>query len=1187
MKEGYIMLRKITSVSVAVIMLIGLFLPQFVFADTNSSSNIKVRLTASSVVESGSHQITPRFSLYNEGTNSIDLSKIRIHYYFNLNAAENKAVPRSTKTFAKIYNKVAYRSNPEETSIDNLPFAFINMCEQKTADTDYYLEVGFPSNNTGIYYNSSSYLYKFLYGYWHNSFPDWRWTDMQTSYNGNSSANEGTLGWNYDNGNGNQKRFYWKNWYGWNATYIANNYSLNTNSRVDFELQIIKDIVGKVENEDVVRDFKTPFYSYNQGSQIDWDKITVYYDGQLVWGKEPAKALTAPTNLTGIADIDGIHLSWDNVPGASKYKVLRKGPKDSDYIELPAEISTNEFVDSNVGKGVKYSYKVRAISADNIAGPLSNEFSITTLNLSGNGVYAQYYNWKNVPNSTLDNYKYDLSNNYLTNYIISNTNLAMTRVDKVIDFDWKLGSPGTPVNSDYFTVVWNGYIMPKYSEAYTFHTIGDDGMRLYLDKNNNGIFEDEELIINGWKEQNVDTGRASSDAINLKKGQKYRFKLEYFERRDYALAHLFWSSPSQTKEVIPSSQLYVDSTQMIPNAPLNLRAEVLQDNRVKLDWEDVPNATSYNIYQVSKDGTTTIAGITSNTYNTVELKAGNYTYYVTACNDIGESERSDSAKASIGLQAPQNFAVNANGKQVDISWSSVVGADKYIIYRVSDGITTTFAAIGANTNSFIDKDVNWGAQYTYYVVASKNGFEGIPSDERSASIAPSMPDLTAKMGKDFVRLTWFAEGAESYKLERSNSLNGPFTEISSGITNESFDDKTINMSKDNGKVFFYKLTAISHGITSESNIAPITIHPGLDAPTNLTASVNNNIVKLQWNKVEDADGYVITRKTLNSDGTVAETKYMPSTTNSFNDYTAEWGKTYLYCVAAKKDGLEGLNSEYITVPIPLFAPALSAKQIDDFVRLEWQAKGATSYKLYRAESKESLENGDLSKYIIQSGISGDTKFYNDTSVSAIILNDSKTLYYKLIADSDGKQSVSNVTSVVVTPTHVTKIGKLKYNIMSDTKNFSVGSYIPAFIEIKFTQDVSDPQIEIQSKVEDPNDISKNDFEVSLLTKTKVYTIDGSGNIIGYLDKTLNGSNLTVGGNFKAGDVIRLEFITKLTATDEALDKRINDCYSTNQNNKYYNLKFKLQIGNDAAITEDNNGRPLQLPIKIVKGNKIN
>ncbi len=123
--------------------------------------------------------------------------------------------------------------------------------------------------------------------------------------------------------------------------------------------------------------------------------------------------------------------------------------------------------------------------------------------------------------------------------------LALTRVENV-DFDWGNDSPDQSVPSDYFSARWSGKLVPRYSETYTFYTVSNNGVRLWV----NG-----QLLIDNW---NSHRDTEDNGTITLVAGQSYDIKMEYYEQTFTATAQLLWSSPSQTKQIIPVEVLYPD-----------------------------------------------------------------------------------------------------------------------------------------------------------------------------------------------------------------------------------------------------------------------------------------------------------------------------------------------------------------------------------------------------------------------------------------------------------------------------------------------------------------------------------------------------------------------------------------------------------------------------------------------------
>jgi glucose/arabinose dehydrogenase len=122
--------------------------------------------------------------------------------------------------------------------------------------------------------------------------------------------------------------------------------------------------------------------------------------------------------------------------------------------------------------------------------------------------------------------------------------IALTRVDPLVNFNWWRGAPDTQMGSDQFSVRWTGFVQPLYSENYTFYTKADDGVRLWV----NDI-----LLVDQWSDQSVFEHQGQ---ITLEAGKKYAIQLDYYENQYEAVARLLWSSESQIKQVIPTSQLY-------------------------------------------------------------------------------------------------------------------------------------------------------------------------------------------------------------------------------------------------------------------------------------------------------------------------------------------------------------------------------------------------------------------------------------------------------------------------------------------------------------------------------------------------------------------------------------------------------------------------------------------------------
>ena len=140
-------------------------------------------------------------------------------------------------------------------------------------------------------------------------------------------------------------------------------------------------------------------------------------------------------------------------------------------------------------------------------------------------------------------------NNGLSAVYFNNSDFSgriYSRIDPTINFNWGYGSPNSSIGSNTFSARWVGKILPQYSETYTFYANTDDGVRLWVNN---------QLIIDNWIKPNTTEVSGSIDLIS---GQKYDIKMEYFEDRGRAVAELRYASPSTPKQIIPSSQLFIN-----------------------------------------------------------------------------------------------------------------------------------------------------------------------------------------------------------------------------------------------------------------------------------------------------------------------------------------------------------------------------------------------------------------------------------------------------------------------------------------------------------------------------------------------------------------------------------------------------------------------------------------------------
>ena len=125
--------------------------------------------------------------------------------------------------------------------------------------------------------------------------------------------------------------------------------------------------------------------------------------------------------------------------------------------------------------------------------------------------------------------------------------LVFTRADPAIDFYWggdDSPSPRLAVGGDW-TVRWTGKVQPLHSETYTFYASADDGVRVWVN---------HKLLIDDWT---LHPNTEFSGDVKLDKDQQYDIRIDYYEGGGPpAGVQLYWESPSQPKQFIPSKCLF-------------------------------------------------------------------------------------------------------------------------------------------------------------------------------------------------------------------------------------------------------------------------------------------------------------------------------------------------------------------------------------------------------------------------------------------------------------------------------------------------------------------------------------------------------------------------------------------------------------------------------------------------------
>ena len=131
---------------------------------------------------------------------------------------------------------------------------------------------------------------------------------------------------------------------------------------------------------------------------------------------------------------------------------------------------------------------------------------------------------------------------------IAFTGTRVTRVDPTINFGWGTGSPAAGIGADTFSARWTGQVEAPFTGTYTFYTVSDDGVRLWVNNRQ---------VINNWTDHSP---VENSGTIALTAGQRYAIRMEFYDSGGSATARLLWSGPSISKAVVPKARLYTSTS---------------------------------------------------------------------------------------------------------------------------------------------------------------------------------------------------------------------------------------------------------------------------------------------------------------------------------------------------------------------------------------------------------------------------------------------------------------------------------------------------------------------------------------------------------------------------------------------------------------------------------------------------
>lgn len=433
--------------------------------------------------------------------------------------------------------------------------------------------------------------------------------------------------------------------------------------------------------------------------------------------------------------------------------------------------------------------------------------------------------------------------------------------------------------------------------------------------------------------------------------------------------------------------------------------------KLRISWNLVPNAVSYEVYRSSTlDGKyskiATVAG-TKASYDDSTVQAG-VSYYYKVCTVFKDGKLSGYSKAYSGktLASPQiTKAVSKNSSQIEITWNGVADAAKYELYQceIEDGSYEKIKTLKAGQVSYIDGDVESQTTYYYKVRArggEKNGYSSYSKPYSGWAVKKTKVLSVSSKTKTSLEIKWRkVSKAYGYRIQRSDSKTKGFKTIAtikSGAT-VSYVDKKLKT----GRKYYYRVQALNRvnkkigysGYSSASSGSTITGTTMVYARSKNSASM-----EVAWNKDPKATGYRVKRSTTENGGYQVVAEINKNSTVKYIDKTISTGKKYYYAIESvvTKNGVPNYsgNSKPVMARNIKRVTVTSMTTGEKGVTLNWaKVAGANSYQITRSETA----NGKFTQIAKLQGSSNTS--YTDTSTAV-----GKRYFYKIRAIKDGKNT---------------------------------------------------------------------------------------------------------------------------------------------------------------------------------------
>ncbi|XP_067331701.1 fibronectin-like [Channa argus] len=383
----------------------------------------------------------------------------------------------------------------------------------------------------------------------------------------------------------------------------------------------------------------------------------------------------------------------------------------------------------------------------------------------------------------------------------------------------------------------------------------------------------------------------------------------------------------------------------VPCVPKNVSASlVCFSYSARVTWVGTTSAVGYNVTMMDQDGNTSFCYTNATSCQVHDIQCGK-TYDITVTPYSKTCTGNPSAVYSFdaGLCAPSHVTVSQACDVSTVSWSPVVGADRYIVKATGDD-GNTYSCSSNYSSSCNFTGLPCGQNYVVTVQTLDRGCLSEPSPAVNLTTALCAPaNLTGQIDSDTntINLTW----------DQSPVLGAMYMIKSEviGATLPPSEYTTLNTS--------YTLTNLQCGerytihVTAQEGNCSRSYKPTLQIstvpcpPENVTVDLlcGSHTAVLSWEQRSNVDLYEATAIKVS----VGEVKKCNSTNSTCQFSGLDCGETYNFTVTAHIQGSCSQNSDTVSTETEPCQPLNVSAQVfcqSDTVQISWyQASRVVNY----------------------------------------------------------------------------------------------------------------------------------------------------------------------------------------------------------------------------------------------------